>query len=170
MAKLILTLMAKDRPGLVRAVSDIVVAHGGNWLESRMANLAGTFTGLVLVEVADARKSDLSAALQAFATDDITISLRESSEGDDTGSAEHLVVSIVGADHPGIVNELAELLVSRDVNIAKMKTDHEPAAMSGQPMFSAKITASLPSGIERDGLEADLEQAAEELMVDISFG
>jgi len=158
MAKLILTLMAKDRPGLVRAVSDIVVAHGGNWLESRMANLAGTFTGLVLVEVADARKSDLSAALQAFATDDITISLRESSEGDDTGSAEHLVVSIVGADHPGIVNELAELLVSRDVNIAKMKTDHEPPPCRASLCFRPKSPPACRRGSSGTGLRPILNR------------
>ncbi len=169
MAKLVLTLMANDRPGLVKAVSDLVVDNGGNWLQSRMANLAGTFTGLILIEVADASKDALSRALQDFAQGDITITLREADSEGPGAPDSGFTVEIVGADHPGIVNEIAERLVQRNVNITRMKTDHEPAAMSGQPMFSARIAASLPAGVERDALQADLEQAAEELMVEISF-
>jgi len=31
-----MTLIGVDRPGLVRSVAELVVQHGGNWLESRM--------------------------------------------------------------------------------------------------------------------------------------
>ena len=41
MTDLVLTLIGPDRPGLVEAVAEVVAAHGGNWLESRMAHLAG---------------------------------------------------------------------------------------------------------------------------------
>ena len=45
MNSLVLTLIGPDRPGLVERVSDVVASHGGNWLESRMAHLAGQFAG-----------------------------------------------------------------------------------------------------------------------------
>ncbi len=48
MADLVLTLIGPDRPGLVEAVAEPIAAHGGNWLESRMAHLAGQFAGIVL--------------------------------------------------------------------------------------------------------------------------
>ena len=48
---LVLTVIGEDRPGLVEALSETVAVHGGNWLESRMAHLAGRFAGLARVEV-----------------------------------------------------------------------------------------------------------------------
>lgn len=168
MSKIVLTLMADDRPGLVRAVSDIVVSHGGNWLESRMADLAGTFTGLILVEVADEQKAAMLAALQDFATGDITLTVRDAG-GQSMGDGAELKLAIVGADHPGIVHEITDLLHARNINIAEMETDHHAAAMSGQPVFEAEILAIIPEGADKAALQSELEQVAVDLMVDITF-
>src|SRR2546421_8836268 len=63
MTDLVLTLIGPDRPGLVESVAARVAAHGGNWLESRMAHLAGQFAGILRVEVPAERLSELRAAL-----------------------------------------------------------------------------------------------------------
>src|SRR5687768_13835724 len=60
---LVLTLLGPDRPGLVEAVADTIAAHGGNWLESRMAHLAGRFAGILRVEVPEERFAGLNEAL-----------------------------------------------------------------------------------------------------------
>ena len=46
---LVFTLIGDDKPGLVAAASQAVAAHGGTWLESRLARLAGKFAGIVLI-------------------------------------------------------------------------------------------------------------------------
>ena len=51
MTDLVLTLIGPDRPGLVESLAKRVTAHGGNWVESRMAHLAGQFAGILRVEV-----------------------------------------------------------------------------------------------------------------------
>ena len=65
MTTLILTVAGADRPGLVSAVADVVAAHGGNWENSRLAELAGTFAGVIEISVAadrvDALRGDLDA-------------------------------------------------------------------------------------------------------------
>ncbi len=61
MPSLILTVIGPDRPGLVRTLSEAVTAHGGSWLESRMARLAGQFAGIVLVEAPESLLDDLRA-------------------------------------------------------------------------------------------------------------
>ncbi|MFQ5349742.1 MAG: ACT domain-containing protein, partial [Thermoanaerobaculia bacterium] len=38
---LVMTLIGRDRPGLVEALAAIIEEHGGNWEESRMVQLAG---------------------------------------------------------------------------------------------------------------------------------
>ncbi len=40
---LVMTVIGQDRPGLVDSVAELVAAHGGNWLESRMSRLGGQF-------------------------------------------------------------------------------------------------------------------------------
>ena len=48
---LVMTVIGRDRPGLVDSVASLVAEHGGNWLESRMSRLGGHFAGILRVEV-----------------------------------------------------------------------------------------------------------------------
>src|SRR5512143_1931015 len=63
MIDLVLTLIGPDHPGIIDSVSEVVAAQGGNWLDSRMAHLAGKFAGVLCVEVADERATALEEAL-----------------------------------------------------------------------------------------------------------
>ena len=38
---LVLTVLGDDRPGLVESIAQVIAIYDGNWLESRMARLAG---------------------------------------------------------------------------------------------------------------------------------
>ena len=38
---LVMTVIGKDRPGLVDTMARLVAEHDGNWLESRMCRLGG---------------------------------------------------------------------------------------------------------------------------------
>jgi glycine cleavage system regulatory protein len=60
---LIVTVIGEDRPGIVDQISDVVLAAGANWEESRMARLAGKFAGILRVSVDPARAADLAAGL-----------------------------------------------------------------------------------------------------------
>ncbi len=170
MTKLVLTLVADDRPGLIKSVSDIVVAHQGNWLESRLAQLAGKFAGIVLVDVPADHAEALTDALADFGKQDARIMVEV---GDDTleGEAQSgLTVTVSGADHPGIVNEVTDLLARHAINVTEMSSEQEPAAMSGQPVFSAAITALAPEGLDRAALDEAFEALAAQLAVDIELG
>ncbi|HAM44044.1 MAG TPA: amino acid-binding ACT protein, partial [Propionibacteriaceae bacterium] len=63
MPMLILTVVGDDRAGLVAALAEVVSAHGGNWERSELAELAGTFAGIVEVSVPAAAAAALTAAL-----------------------------------------------------------------------------------------------------------
>ena len=53
----VLTIIGNDKSGLVDSLAKVVKEYDGNWLESRMANLAGKFSGIVLVSI-NAEKGD----------------------------------------------------------------------------------------------------------------
>ena len=65
MVPLVLTFVGDDRPGLVGAISETVAACGATWLESRSAELAGKFAGILLVNVPDAGLLELEIVLAA---------------------------------------------------------------------------------------------------------
>jgi glycine cleavage system regulatory protein len=166
MQRIVLTFMADDRPGLVRSVSDVVAAHGGNWLESRLSRLAGKFAGIVCVEVAPEDATALEIALSKLSGDGMKL-IVDRGRDETPASDVAMQIEVIGADHPGIVNELAELLASRGVNVDEMTTDRRAASMSGSAMFEAHLKIRVPADLDQAALRTALEHVARDLMVDI---
>ena len=46
---LVITLIGEDRSGIVEEISSVITDHQGEWIESRLANLSGKFTGILRV-------------------------------------------------------------------------------------------------------------------------
>ena len=74
---LVLTLIGRDRPGLVHALSETVAAAGGNWLDARMASLAGQFAGILLVAVDAAQCDALLVALRKLGTRGLELTIQK---------------------------------------------------------------------------------------------
>ena len=70
---LVIACVGPDRAGLVSAISDTIAAHGGTWLESRLARLAGQFAGVVRADAPEANAEALTAALGALAGLKVTV-------------------------------------------------------------------------------------------------
>jgi methionyl-tRNA formyltransferase len=63
---LVVTVVGRDRPGIVRALSERAARHGANWAASRMERVAGEFAGMVHFEVARENAHALAEALRAL--------------------------------------------------------------------------------------------------------
>ena len=167
--QLVLTVIGPDRPGLVRAIAHEVVSAGGDWLESRMATLAGTFAGVVLVAVPHERADALGARLQALQSQGLRV-------GVEVGSADPLPVSgrllqleLLGQDRPGIVREVTHLLAERQVSVEELETDTISGAFSGETLFRARARLRVPAALPTEALRGLLEDLANELMVDVNL-
>ena len=66
MTTYLLTALGDDRPGLVAALASAVDEHGGSWVDSQLALLAGKFAGIVEVDLPAARVEAFLAALPAL--------------------------------------------------------------------------------------------------------
>jgi glycine cleavage system regulatory protein len=169
MTDLVLTLIGPDRPGLVKAVADRVTAHGGNWLESRMARLAGQFAGILRVDVPPESVEALRSALQSLEGQGLRVLAAGDAAGPASGSPAPLKLEVVGADHPGIVRDIAHVLARHTVNIEGLTTDRIEAPMSGGALFRAQARLHVPSGLDLQRLQEDLERIANDLMVDLTL-
>ena len=164
---LVMTVLGNDRPGLVSSLADTVAGHGGSWLESRMARLAGQFAGIARIECPTETVDALIAELQTGGPANLTVlAVRE--EAVEPAARRTLVVDVVGNDRPGIVQELAAAVARAGGNIEELTTGLESAPMSGHPMFRAHGVVSIPEDTETEVLTAAIECLGGDLTVDIA--
>jgi glycine cleavage system regulatory protein len=175
MRSLTLTVIGPDRPGLVGALSERVAAAGGNWLESRMARLAGQFAGVVLVEAPDDGAADrLARDLGGLEAEGLRVLVAPGLSGEPaaapTPTGRHaLTLELVGQDHPGIVRDIARALAGRGVNIDELATEVASGSFSGERLFRATARLSAPAELPTEALRDALEALANELMVDVDI-
>ena len=163
MASLILTVIGPDRPGLVRALAQSVAAHGGSWLESRMARLAGQFAGIVLVDAPET----LLADLHALESEGLRIVVHPGEASPGALHGQRLAVEVVGNDRPGIVRDVARVLAAHGVNIEELTTGVVSGSFSGETLFKATAFVRAPNAAAVAAIRSGLEFLGNEMMVDI---
>jgi glycine cleavage system regulatory protein len=166
MTDLVLTLIGPDRPGIVESIADAVASRGGNWLESRMAHLAGKFAGILRIEVPPEKAAGLEAALRALETAGLKLVL-ERATPQDRPQPHAMEIALLGLDRPGLVREISDLLASRGVNVEELVTDRYSAPMTGELMFKAELRVDVPDAVDPRELRAGLERLAGDLMVEL---
>ncbi len=170
MTTLILTVAGADRPGLVAAVADVVEAHGGNWENSSLAELAGTFAGVIEVSVATERTDELQDALRGLQGQGLlTLAVLTGSPVDTDAEDQMLEIRVLGNDRSGIVREVSNVLSAHDLSIEELATETRDAAMAGGRLFEASVIARVPASVDLDALRRDLERIATEIQVDITL-
>lgn len=166
MPDLILTLIGPDRPGIVESVAETVAAHGGNWLESRMARLGGRFAGVLRIEVPEDETETLAQALAALRANGLELVLQAGSAP--AGAPLHpMEIELLGLDRPGLVRQISDLLAGRRINVEELRTDRFSAPMSGELLFRAQLRVDVPEDVAPADLRRDLERLAGDLMVEI---
>jgi glycine cleavage system regulatory protein len=167
MADLILTLIGPDRPGIVESVADVVAAHGGNWLESRMAHLAGRFAGVLRIEAPAGRVDELATALAGLERSGLRVVLEKDAGAAGAGPLHAMEIELLGLDRPGLVRDVSDLLAGRGINVEDLRTDRFSAPMSGELLFRAQVRVDVPESVSAADLRRDLERLASDLMVEI---
>lgn len=169
MESLVVTVIGKDRPGLVESVSAVVEAHGGSWVESRMSRLAGEFAGILRVSVPTDRAEGLANALEALETGGLRVVVERGVDEAPAGGRP-IVLDLVGSDRPGIVHKISEALAARGVNVDELNTECDGAPWSGDTLFKATARLRAPATLDLNQLRESLEAIAADLMVDIRIG
>jgi glycine cleavage system regulatory protein len=168
-ASLIVTIVGPDRPGLVNLISDRVTALGGNWLESRMANLAGQFAGIVHLHIPEANAEALRAAFLELEAQGLRIVVTRGSDAAGAPTGRRMKLELVGQDRPGIVRDISHALASRGVSIDELITDFVSGSMSGESLVRASAQLRVPAQVSTVQLRQALESLANDLMVDLTL-
>ncbi len=166
MESLVVTVIGKDRPGLVESVSAVVEAQGGSWVESRMSRLAGEFAGILRVSVPAAKADALTRELEGLEARGLRVVVERGVE-EEVEEGHAIVLELIGSDRPGIVHKISEALAARGVNVDELNTECDGAPWSGGALFKAMARLRAPKSLDLDVLRESLEEIASDLMVDI---
>ena len=168
MSEFAVTAIGRDRPGIVAAVSGVLLALGGNIEDSRMAILRGHFAVMLILELpAEASRGRLEAELdgvrERLGLEAVSVSEVERLDAGGDGASH--VLTVYGADHPGIVHGVATVLADRGVNVTDLETRVTGGA---EPVYVMVMEVALGE-LAADELSSALREAAEGLEVDVSL-
>jgi glycine cleavage system transcriptional repressor len=160
------TAVGVDRPGVVAALSGALVEKDCNLEDTQMAVLGG-YAAMMLVVRAPERVTveQLHAAL-AEATGTLGLAIWVQPVGELTvrrEPASRWLVSVYGADRPGIVFEVTRLLAGADINIVDLHTRLRDR------VYAMSIEVVVPPSTDGDRVAAELDHLAAQLGVACSM-
>ena len=167
--KIVLTVLAEDQPGIIQTVSNVLKQYGGNWDQSSMSSLAGQFAGILLASVPEKHAGECVKALHGLKKAGLQVLAHISDEPQEDKATSQYSLDLVGNDRPGIVHDITTLLAGHGVSVLDLETRVESASMAGGALFRASATLEVPHPVDVDILADDLEELANDLMVDIQF-
>ena len=162
------TAFGADRPGIIAAVTGVLMAHGGNLEDTAMTQLGGHFAMMLVVEVPDSESADAleRALIDQVTSLGLTVAVRPIVErAPDAHEGSAWAVSLYGADRPGIVHRVATTLAAHDANIVDLST--RVVGRAASPAYVLLLELFLPTKADAGQLAAELEGLARELGVDI---
>lgn len=159
------TAIGADRPGIVAAVTKAFAELGCNLEDSSMTILRGQFAMMLVVDAPPpVGVHELDAALVAPAEAfDLVVTVRRAAEPEVVAADGPWIVSVYGADHPGIVHGVTALLAELSVNIVDLST--RIIGEVDAPVYTMVLEVTLPSDGDPQELARRLEAVAGDLGV-----
>ncbi|MDX8388974.1 MAG: ACT domain-containing protein [Mariprofundaceae bacterium] len=166
---ILLSISGHDRPGIVEDLSEALLHLNANIEDSSMSALRGRFTMMVIVQLND--KEDLGTMKASLAELEQRTKLTVQSQ---TMTAEEVatappepthVVTVSGADRPGIVHAVAKTLAASQVSIVDLSTRCHSDGDSSIYMMALEVSVAG----ENPALSDTLVATGQSLNVDVEI-
>ncbi len=166
MSRFSIAAIGADRPGIVAAVTAVLVQRQCNIEDTAMAILGGHFSMMLVVSgPTDLDATTLETALSPVASEMHLVTMVRAIDlmtaAPEPG--ELWTVSVHGADHPGIVHGIANALAEMGVNVVDLATRVVPG--DGGPAYVMVIDVTLPDGLSGESFAAALDAVGAQLGV-----
>jgi glycine cleavage system transcriptional repressor len=168
---LALTAIGQDRPGIVAALTGVLLEHDLNIEDSQATILRGHFSIVLIVAAPEDLDRDRLRSELARAGEDIgleAIVLQDLDELDPQAPEPSHVLTVYGVDHPGIVHTTTRTLAAARVDITDLNTklvedDGE------EPLYALMMEVALPAGASAESLETALRAVGESEGVEVTL-
>jgi glycine cleavage system transcriptional repressor len=163
----VITGAGRDQVGIVAQLTTVLFKLGCNLLDSSMTLLRGEFAIILMAVLPpdvtiDQLKKELEEVQGKL---DFQLEIRELSEAQlqiSSNNDKICIISVYGADKPGIVAGITNKLAELSVNITDVETARTASA------FIMILEAKVPSTIDTDAVRNELRNTATTLGVDVT--
>jgi glycine cleavage system transcriptional repressor len=164
-----LSAIGRDRPGIVAEVTGTLLRHGVNLADSQMAILGGHFAMMLVLETSKATnlkalRADLESSRSKLELEAISLSAIDAAQAR-IDEPSH-VITLYGADHPGIVNSVTAALAERGVNVTDLDT--HLVGEESEPVYMMILEVALPEDLSGEELETFLREVARDQKLELS--
>jgi glycine cleavage system transcriptional repressor len=170
MSHFALTIIGRDRPGIVARVTEILYRLGCNIADSSCTILGGQFAMILILSHPELTgRESFGGAFDDLEKDGLSVFLRTLQPGGETASkitGELCLISVYGSDKPGIVYPVVKELGDRKINITDLNT--KLVGPPERPVYVMMIEAELPPGTKLGEIAAIMAKLKEKLQVDIT--
>ena len=160
-----ITVLGHDRPGIIAEATGRLAGLGLNLEDSTMTLLRGHFA-MMLICAGDAAATEIEAALAPLTTDGtLTVAVREVPQehagagGASATGGTSWVLTVHGADRPGIVSSIVSEVARVGGNITDLTT-----RLAGN-LYLLVAELDLPAGVDVAAVEEAIKDAAAALGV-----
>ena len=167
-----LAAVGRDRPGIVAAVTEVLLDHSLNIEDSQATILRGHFTMTLVVATPGGfdeatLRDDLDRVRERLGLEALVLSELEEL-GPSARPAPSHIVTLYGADHPGIVHAATAALAERGIDVTDMTT--RLAGDGGaEPLYALMMEVALPAEAEAEELGEALRRVGADQGVEVSL-
>lgn len=165
-----LTIIGRDRPGIVSSTAEIIYKLGCNIADSSNNILGGQFAMILILshpEITDAQQ--MAKEFSKLEDEGLSVFVRALKPGGEQRPdlpGELCMISVYGSDKPGIVYQVAKVLSDNNVNIVDLNT--KLIGTKDRPVYVMICETVLPATLTVEGLKEIMNTLKQQLQVDIS--
>ncbi len=172
MKKILIMGIGKDKPGIVRDVSEILYRVGASLEDTSMTILEGNFAMIMIASIPEKKRvqslDSLFVSLRKKLR--LTIEVTELKETPKVGPVLHqgrpFVVTVLGKDKPGIVYRVSSLLARHSVNITDLNTK-VIGREGGKNVYAMVLEVEFPPKADLSLIEKKLKGLSRALCTEI---
>ena len=170
MSKFIITVIAKDRPGIIAKVTTILYELDCNLENANQMILQNQFSGFFFIEAPSGMGIDTIQQTLAEKTANTGLTIHVTTPGQDGDDFEEIdpetfLITTIGPDQKGLVARFSSIIASFGVNIVNLKAVFKGGSDPNANVMSYQVSISPEA--DAQGLFAALRAKADELDLDI---
>jgi glycine cleavage system transcriptional repressor len=172
MKKFIVSVIGKDRPGIIAAIAKVLFDHDLNIEDVSQTILQNQFSGIFIASGPDtASAGELKEFLKSTATDfDLHCYVRDMGSGAvewTTCPCDPFVITTRGPDRKGLVAQIAALLASFNINVTQLQAVFRGGEEPGNNVMIYEV--DIPHDVDLERLRMSLYERADALELEINL-
>lgn len=167
----LLTASGPDRPGIVAAITGVLLDCDCNIEDSQMSRLACDFACMLMIRMPEGMVSrELEGRLgnmgKEFGLRMYLQDLHPEEAGEPRSAQSKYLIHVYGADRKGIIHRISKRLAESGVNITNLHTE---VIHHATPLYVMMIEVEIPPQVDSARLQDDLVTIGREIEVTVSM-